>query len=132
MTSDPERVGDAGAMVTSVVIVDDSEAYVTAATALLTSEGVAVVGSARSTAEAVELCARLEPEVVLLDINLGSESGFDAARRLARPGGPAIVMVSTRDLDEVADLVEDSPAAGFVSKSDLSASAIRAVIASAG
>ena len=115
-------------METRVVIVDDSTVYITAARALLEREGMPVVGSAASAAEAVEVCGRVRPDVVLVDVGLGRESGFDVVRRLARPGGPTLILISTRAGDEVEELVGSSHAAGFVAKSDLSADEIRSLM----
>jgi DNA-binding NarL/FixJ family response regulator len=73
----------------------------------------------------------LRPEVVLADIALGGESGFDLARRLAgyhRGGGPAVILISTHAGADFADLIAESPAAGFVPKPELSAEAIRRIL----
>jgi CheY-like chemotaxis protein len=61
------------------VIVDDDEAFVQAARTLLEREGMTVTGSAGSGAEAVQRVRALRPDVVLIDIRLGEESGFEAA-----------------------------------------------------
>ncbi|MGH1565170.1 response regulator [Mumia sp. DW29H23] len=113
-----------------VALVDDSPVYIAAATALLDGEGLTVVGSAADAAQAVDLCDRLTPDVVLVDIGLGDESGFDVVRRLARPGGPTLILISTRDVDEIDELLQDSPASGFVAKSAISADAIRGLMPS--
>ncbi|MFI2103499.1 response regulator transcription factor [Isoptericola sp. NPDC019693] len=115
-------------METRVVIVDDSAVYVAAAQALLEREGMRVVGSAGGGGEAVDLCDRLRPDVVLVDVALGDESGFDVVHRLARAGGPTLVLISTRSADEIDDLLDSSPAAGFVTKAAVSADAIRAIM----
>jgi DNA-binding NarL/FixJ family response regulator len=109
------------------LIVDDNRAFMAAARVLLEREGLVVAGCASNSAEALAEADRLRPDVVLVDISLGEESGFDLARRLREDGrgaGAAVVMISTRAEEDVADLVAESPATGFVSKSDLSASAI--------
>jgi DNA-binding NarL/FixJ family response regulator len=109
------------------VIVDDNQAFLDAARTLLEREGVAVGGVASTGAEAVQQVARLRPDVVLVDVSLGEESGIEVARRLA--DGPAhdatVILVSTRSEAELADLIAASPAAGFLSKSELSGDAIR-------
>ena len=113
------------------LIVDDNDSFLEAARVLLEREGVTVLGDASSIAEALEEATRLQPDVILVDVSLGSESGFDLARRLVEDGlapGATVVMISTRAEEDVADLVADSPAAGFVAKSDLSADAIRRVV----
>jgi CheY-like chemotaxis protein len=113
------------------LIVDDSTGFLAAARSLLEREGVAVVGVASTSAEALQRAEELEPDLILLDISLGEESGFDLAGRLAgeacsRPW--SVILISTHAEDEFADLIAASPAVGFLSKSKLSASAIRDVL----
>jgi two-component system nitrate/nitrite response regulator NarL len=113
------------------LIVDDNAHFLTAARALLEREGVAVVGVASSCAEAVQLAGKLRPDVALVDIDLGEESGFDVARRLAGAGGPElspVVLISAYPEGDFADLIAASPAVGFLSKSDVSAMNIQAVL----
>lgn len=110
------------------VIVDDSRLFLDAARALLEREGVSVVGIASTTAEALQLVEGLRPDVTLLDIQLGGESGFELARRLHCEAGltPArMILISTNAETDYADLIATSPVIGFLSKSSLSASAIR-------
>ena len=64
------------------VIVDDSPAVLRAASELLEGQGIVVLGVAATGVQAVRLIDELEPDVVLVDIDLGPESGFDLARRL--------------------------------------------------
>lgn len=112
------------------VIVDDDQAFLAVARALLEREGLAVPGAATNSAEAIECVGALQPDVVLVDIRLGQESGFDAARRLADKGHAArLIMISTHAGDDYADLIADSPAIGFLPKAELSATAIRRILA---
>ena len=82
-----------------------------------------MVGSAASSAAALEHVGRLATDVALLDIDLGGESDLELARRLqnATATPPRIILISTRDESEYADLVADSPAVGFLAKTNLSA-----------
>jgi CheY-like chemotaxis protein len=107
------------------LIVDDSADLAAAARNLLEGEEVAVVGVASTGAEALRRAVELEPDVVLLDVGLGEESGFDLAQRFAAEGQWPLILISTRSEDDLADLIEPSPAVGFLSKPDLSAKAIR-------
>jgi DNA-binding NarL/FixJ family response regulator len=102
------------------LIVDDNQRFLDAARLLLEREGMAVVGVAKTSAEALRLETELRPDVVLVDIRLGDESGFDLARRL---GGP-VILISTHAQDEYAEEIAASPAAGFIPKAELSASAV--------
>jgi DNA-binding NarL/FixJ family response regulator len=118
-------------MAVGVLIVDDNQLFLEAARGLLERQGLRVVGVAATPAEALRRAEELRPEVVLVDITLGGESGFDLARRLAghlRNSGPAVILISTHAEDDFADLIAESPAAGFVPKRDLSADAIRRVV----
>ena len=116
------------------LIVDDSLEFFEAARQLLAVDGVTVVGFAATSDEAVEEALALRPDVALVDIDLGAESGFDVARRLAGlpGGGPPVVLISAESGSELAELVDASGARGFVSKTDLSGDAIRKLVAHAG
>lgn len=108
------------------LIVDDNDSFLEAARDVLEREGLRVVGVASTGAEAVRRAEELRPDVALVDIALRDESGFDVARRLE--GGPTVILISTRSEADFADLIAESPAAGFVPKSDLSARAIRRIL----
>jgi DNA-binding NarL/FixJ family response regulator len=113
------------------VIVDDSPEVLRAASELLEGQGMVVVGVAETGGEAIELMEELKPDVMLVDIVLGSESGIDLARRLVhgRDGAPSrTILISTHDEADFADLIAASPAIGFVHKSDLSAAAIQRLV----
>jgi DNA-binding NarL/FixJ family response regulator len=108
------------------LIVDDNKRFLETARSTLERDGIEVVGTATTAAEAVEQAAELRPDVVLVDISLGKDSGFDLTRRLAevRDQRARVLLISTRDGDDFADLIEASPAVGFLSKSDFSSKAI--------
>src|SRR4051812_23922594 len=96
------------------VIVDDSPVFLAAARDLLEGEGLSVVGVASTSDEALERVEELQPDVTLLDINLGEESGFAVARRLNSEAGvpPArMIFVSTQAEADYADLIAASPVA---------------------
>ena len=115
------------------VIVDDSPRFLAAALGLLERQGMTVVGTASTGAEAVRLAAERRPDVVLVDIDLGGESGFEVARRLNRQtaGRPApVILISTHAEEDYADLIAASPAIGFLPKTSLSAGAIRDLLVS--
>jgi DNA-binding NarL/FixJ family response regulator len=114
------------------VIVDDSPDVLRAARELLEGQGIAVVGVAATGAEAVRLMDEVEPDVILIDIDLGAESGFDLARRLAdalNRAGSRSILISTHDEADFGNLIDSSPAIGFLPKSDLSATTIRRLLA---
>ena len=116
------------AMTLRCLIADDSPSFLRAARGLLERQGIAVVGTASTSDEAVALAAELRPDVTLLDIDLGGESGFEVAERLhgqlSRPPVP-VILISTHAEEDFADLIASSTVVGFLPKVDLSAAAIR-------
>jgi DNA-binding NarL/FixJ family response regulator len=112
------------------LIVDDNTHFLTAARDLLEREGVEVVGVASSGAEALQLAGMLRPDVALVDIDLGDESGLDLARRLvgADEERSHVVLISAYSENDFADLIAASPAVGFLSKAELSAAKIEEVL----
>jgi two-component system, NarL family, nitrate/nitrite response regulator NarL len=108
------------------VIVDDNALFLEGAADLLQREGLEVVGVASNSAEAIRLVTELRPDVVLLDIELGDEDGFELAQRLHDISGSSkVILVSTHAEEDLAHLIEGSPALGFIAKTRLSAQAIR-------
>jgi len=110
------------------LLVDDSPGFPPAACRLLERQGVVVVGVASTAAEALQQAARLRPDVTLVDIQLGAESGFDVARLLAQEAASLsspVILISTHAEQDYADLIAVSPAVGFLPKPTLSAEAIR-------
>jgi DNA-binding NarL/FixJ family response regulator len=117
------------------LIVDDSEQFLRAASSRLGRDGIEVVGTATTSATALDQVGRLRPDVVLVDVGLGEESGFDVTLRLvdAFPYlASRVVLISTRAEDDYGELVEASPAAGFICKSELSTAAIRELVPQSG
>jgi DNA-binding NarL/FixJ family response regulator len=112
------------------LIVDDNKPFLEVARALLERQGMAVIGVAANSADAQLLAREHHPDVALVDISLGEESGFDVAR-LIEPYVGHVILISSNAEDDYADLLADSPAAGFISKTTLSATAIRHLIGAA-
>jgi DNA-binding NarL/FixJ family response regulator len=114
------------------LLVDDSIRFLEAARTLLERDGIPVVGVAMSGTEAIARAAELVPDIVLVDLDLGGESGFDLAVELAGHVSSVIILISTHSLDDFEELVAASPARGFLHKSALSARAIRGVLSEDG
>ena len=114
------------------LIVDDSPRFLDAARGLLERQGITVVGVASNTAEALARTQELRPDVTLLDIDLGGESGLELARRLHdqadHTSGP-VILISTHAEQDYAELIAASPAVGFLPKTALSGDAIRDLLA---
>ncbi len=107
-----------------LVIVDDNAHFLEAARTVLQYDGINVVGIARTGAEALRHAAALQPDVILVDVDLGEESGLDLAHELAAAGHARIVLISAYPESELADLIVTGPVTGFVPKSQLSARAV--------
>jgi DNA-binding NarL/FixJ family response regulator len=109
------------------VIVDDNESFRKVARTMLERQGVAVVGVAANGTEALRQARELSPDVALVDISLGKESGFDVGRQIM-PHVGSVIMISSHDEGDYAELIADSPAVGFLSKAELSADAIQRLV----
>ena len=111
------------------LLVDDNEAFLQTASVLLERQGVTVAGVASSIAHALGQARALRPDLILVDIGLGEESGFDLAQILARDDLDAdVILISTAAEADYADLIQASPAAGFLAKSDLSLRSINRIL----
>jgi DNA-binding NarL/FixJ family response regulator len=115
------------------LIVDDNASFREEMGGLLAEQGLDVVGGAGSAADAHRQIAELRPDVALIDIDLGGESGLELARQLREQprhaAVPHLILISTHDETEYADLIDASSAIGFLAKIDLSAATIRLVLA---
>ena len=113
-----------------LLIVDDHADFRASARSLLELEGFDVVGVAADGEEALAVVARLEPDVVLLDVQLPGMDGFEVARALAdRDGAPRVVLVSSRDRSAYASQLSDPRVSGFLGKCELSGAALHALVA---
>lgn len=116
------------------LLVDDNDAFLETARALLERQGVQVAGVASNIAGALRQARALRPDVILVDIGLGEESGFELARLLAADGQGGqrvhadVILISAQAERDYADLIAESPAAGFLHKPELSAQRIRQLL----
>jgi DNA-binding NarL/FixJ family response regulator len=119
-----------GRMPLQCIIVDDYQPFLKVARANLERQGMAVTGVASNGTEALRQARELSPDVALVDISLGTESGFDVAREIG-PYVGAVILISSDDHyadDDYAELIAGCPAVGFLSKATLSADAISELI----
>jgi DNA-binding NarL/FixJ family response regulator len=96
---------------------------------------VSVVAVASTSDDAVRSARELRPDVTLVDVDLGDESGFDLARELTRSADSAaapVVLISAYPEADLRDLIDASPAVGFLPKARLSRRAILDVVAGRG
>jgi CheY-like chemotaxis protein len=122
------------------LLVDDNDAFLEAARVLLERAGMQVAGMASNIAGALRQARALCPDVILVDIGLGEESGFDLARLLAADGQDGqraqrgqrvradVILISAQAEADYADLIAESPVAGFLHKPELSAQRIRQLL----
>ena len=109
------------------VIIDDSEPFLNVARSMLQRQGMTVIGVAVNGTEALRTARELCPDVALVDISLGAESGFDVGRQIS-PHVGNVILISSNDPDDYAELIADSPAVGFLGKAKLSAQAIERLV----
>jgi CheY-like chemotaxis protein len=125
----PGAPGIVGVVFLRAVVVEDSAEFLRAARSLLEREGIIVAASASTGAEALRRVAEHHPDIVLVDVRLGDESGFDVAERLGRH--TPVILISAHPEQDFADLIDASPAIGFLPKSRLSGRAIVELLATA-
>ena len=115
------------------LIVDDNTSFREEMRGLLVEQGLDVVGGAGSAAEGLRQIAELRPDVALIDIDLGGESGLELARQLREQPGqsavPHLILISTHDGAEYADPIVASSAIGFLAKSELPAASVSRMLA---
>ena len=112
---------------TTILIVDDHPSFRRCARAILESDGFSVVGEAEDGAGALSAIDTLHPDVVLLDVQLPDMDGFAVLQRLGT-GAPPVVLISSRDACDYDGMIRGSGARGFISKAELSGSAIRSLL----
>jgi two-component system, NarL family, nitrate/nitrite response regulator NarL len=111
------------------VLIDDSTQFLTAAALLLEAQGFEIVGRATNGVDALELVAALQPDLALVDIELGDEDGIALTNELRRRvPDTRIVLISAHERDDLRDALDGSRAAGFLPKSALGADAILALL----
>lgn len=116
------------------VLIADDQAMVRAGFAALLDahDGIRVTGQAANGAEAVTLSARLDPDVILMDVRMPELDGIEAAKRILGPGYPAakvprIIMLTTFDIDDYVYDALQAGASGFLLKDALPEDLVHAV-----
>jgi len=115
--------------VVSVVVVDDQIPFRAAAKSVVRmTPGFELTGEAASGEEAVERVATLEPDLVLMDINMPGISGIESTRRImaAHPEVRVVLLSTYREDDLPAD-ARDCGAAAYVNKDEFGPEVLRHV-----
>jgi DNA-binding NarL/FixJ family response regulator len=116
-------------MSSRILIVDDHPGFRASARRMLEAGGFKVAGEVQDAASAREALRELEPDGVLLDVQLPDGDGIALAAELTANGNaPAIVLCSSRSADELGAGLAESGARGFLTKDELSADAIRELL----
>jgi DNA-binding NarL/FixJ family response regulator len=110
-----------------VLVVDDQAPFRAAARMLLRrTEGFELVGEAASGEESVEQVAALQPDLVLMDINMGGINGIEATRQvLERSPHTVVFLCSTYQRSDLAPDAATSGATSYVNKEELDPELLR-------
>lgn len=111
----------------SCLIVDDNASFLEASRAMLDGKALNVIGHACTADDALRRAVELRPDLVLLDIDLGDDSGIEVAKALESDHGdaaPMVIFISAHPEEDFADLVAETAALGFIAKSELCGPAI--------
>jgi DNA-binding NarL/FixJ family response regulator len=107
------------------LIVDDNPRFLCEVRDLLQRQGMRVVGVASNARDALGIAASDRPDVALVDVDLGAESGLDLARALTTSDESVpVILISAYDENDLRELLDASPAVGFLPKSLVSRAAI--------
>ena len=109
---------------TTILIVDDHPSFRATVRTLLVADGFEVVGEAEDGRSALEAVKQLQPDLVLLDVQLPDMDGFTVLEHL-EGDNPQVVLVSSRDASDYNGLIRTSGARGFIAKAELTGAAVR-------
>jgi DNA-binding NarL/FixJ family response regulator len=109
-----------------VLIVDDLEPFRSAARAVIqATPGFEVAGEVASGEESIDQARALRPELILMDVNLPGIGGVEATRKItAHLPGAVVLLLSTREADDVGSLAADCGAAAYLAKSMFSSESL--------
>jgi len=116
-----------------VLIADDHRLFAEALRAILGGDRrIDVVGLAASGDEAVQKAKELEPDVILMDIDMPGLNGFEATREiLATQKNVGVLMVTGSDAPQDVDAARSAGAKGYVTKDRIAAELIGAILGTA-
>lgn len=112
-----------------VFLVDDNPEFLEAATHFLaTDPGIEIIGSANSGRSALEQVTRLEPDLVLIDLEMPEMNGLEVTRQIkAQPHPPCVVILTLHDNPVYDDLAKSVHADSLITKSGFGAEVLRLI-----
>jgi two-component system nitrate/nitrite response regulator NarL len=114
---------------TRVLIVDDHAGFRRVARRLLQTGGYEVVGEAPDGTTGLAAARTLQPDVVLLDVQLPDGDGCQIASTLAaEPASPTVVLISSREATDYGPRLRSCGARGFLSKAEQSHASLAALL----
>src|SRR3954465_4239377 len=106
-------------MTVRVLIVDDKEPFRQAGRMVVDlTDGFEVVGEAETGEDSVTMAQDLQPDLVLMDVNLPGINGLDATRQtLGSPHTVVVLLLSTYEEAEYAPRAAECGASAYIPKS---------------
>jgi two-component system, response regulator PdtaR len=99
-----------------VLIAEDEQTLAFLLQRRLESKGYQVVGTAENGRDAVKLCRKQQPDVVLMDVDMPYMNGIEATRRIMRQRPTCVVVVSGSGQHDAATLARDAGAMAYLTK----------------
>ncbi len=120
-------------MTVRVLIVDDQEPFRMAARMVVEiTDGFEVAGEAETGEDSVRMAQELQPDLVLMDVNLPGINGLDATRQILTGSSPVVVLLlSTYEEEEYAPRAAECGAAAYIPKSSFGPDRLEAAWAAA-
>jgi DNA-binding NarL/FixJ family response regulator len=115
--------------VAKVMIVEDHPLFSKGLSSLITSQGsYSVVGEAKDSTEAFKLAGEKQPDLAIVDLNLGNEDGLDLIKELrSRFPGIAVLVLSVHDERYYAERVLNAGGRGYIMKAEAGNKVVEAI-----